>query len=209
MTPPEPTTISPETVPWEELVQRATQGDAAAWQELEKKLREQPRWWESFGDLGWQTLTGWLDLVAGQNLVQRHCLEAEWQALKTELGQTTTSPIERLLVERVATCWLHLHHAEAVCASFRGQEVALAVVKEAERRMDRAHRRYLAALRQLATLRRLLPTPPVAKTRPAARGKVRARHKARRRASPTARPAAPPLPAVLADRLRGLAETFN
>lgn len=78
-------------------------------------------------------------------------------ALKAELAGPGAPPLERLLAERAAACWLQALAADAAAAGAMGsgpRREALAV-----RRQQAAHRRYLTALATLATVQRLLPRP--------------------------------------------------
>lgn len=188
------------------LMDRAAQGDEAAWAELAKRLPSD--WWEHFPSLGQQTAQTWLNMAAGKDLVMRESLEAQWRALIEGLGQTTDSSVEKLLVERVAACWIQTHYADALYASFHDKEAPLAVLKAAEQRMDRAQRRYLAALRQLSTLRRLLPAKQrrVVKDRTDSTAKCDRRRKNGRKDQ--ARKATS-MPGVLAERLRCLTGSKN
>jgi hypothetical protein len=64
--------------------------------------------------------------------------------------------MEKLLAERVATCWLALQHAEIIHA----QNLSKVSVQQSEyhqRRLDRLHKRYLSAIRTLAQIRKLGP----------------------------------------------------
>ncbi len=79
--------------------------------------------------------------------------------MKTELAGPKPSPLERLLVDRIAACWLQVHYADALYAQRMG-EVSVGWGDYLQRRQDRAHRRYLASIRALAQVRRLL-SPPV------------------------------------------------
>jgi anti-sigma factor RsiW len=90
----------------------------------------------------------------------------------------------------------------------RDKAVPLAISKEVEQRMDRAHRRYLAALKQLTTLRRLLPTvAPTPTPRP---GKpLCAKRTTRKRQPATKRRRSSAVPLVVAGRLRAVAPTVN
>jgi len=67
----------------------------------------------------------------------------------------TPSPLECLLVERIAATWLQVHYADAAAA--RAREVTVKQAELASERQDRAHRRHLAAVAALATVCRLLP----------------------------------------------------
>ena len=50
-------------------------------------------------------------------------------------------------------CWLQVHHADLVAAQAR--EATMPQCEYLQRRQDRAHRRYLSALKALSTFRRL------------------------------------------------------
>jgi hypothetical protein len=74
-----------------------------------------------------------------------------------ELAGPSPSPIERALAETAATSWFafRLHEAHyAACVTAEGG-MTLAQSEHAQRRIDRAHRRYLTTLKTLAAVRRL------------------------------------------------------
>ena len=77
------------------------------------------------------------------------------QALKNELGWKTASPLERLLIDRIGTCWLQCSHADFAAAAL-ADGATINVSEFRQRRQDRAHRRFLAAVKSLAQVRRLL-----------------------------------------------------
>lgn len=61
--------------------------------------------------------------------------------------------LERLLVERIATCWLHLHQLELTYAA--QQSMALPLAAYYQRTISAAQKRYLAAIWALAQVRKL------------------------------------------------------
>ncbi len=64
------------------------------------------------------------------------------------------APLERLLIDRVLTGWLHLHYAEALYVQRNGA-LTPAACEYHQRTIGRAQRRYLAAVKALAQVRRL------------------------------------------------------
>ncbi len=83
------------------------------------------------------------------------------EVLRAQLAEPASSPLEALLIERVVACWLHLQHAELRYAQHLGR-LTMAQGEYHQRAIERAERRYLAAIRALATTRRLLaPTVQV------------------------------------------------
>jgi hypothetical protein len=61
--------------------------------------------------------------------------------------------VERLLAERAVACWLHLYHLETVYAG--KQSMTLDLGTYYQKCLDRAHKRYLTALKALAEVRKL------------------------------------------------------
>jgi hypothetical protein len=87
------------------------------------------------------------------NLAFREAIKRKRAALREELEGPTPSPTERLLVDRVVACWLQvqeadLRYAQAGNCSFAQADYHL-------KRQDRAHRRFLSAMKTLATIRKL------------------------------------------------------
>ena len=58
-----------------------------------------------------------------------------------------------MLAERIAACWLHVYHLERIYASKDGMTLDLAA--HYHRCIDRAHKRYLSAIKTLAVVRKL------------------------------------------------------
>ena len=82
--------------------------------------------------------------------------------MRRELAGPGATPLERLLVDRVVSCWLVLQWAEYHFAAAQGESLPWERSGFLEGRLDRANRRYMAAIRSLAATRRLLaPTVQV------------------------------------------------
>ncbi len=83
-------------------------------------------------------------------------------AVRADVTDPDASPLERLLVDRVALCWLQVHTADLAYAVANKEGSTLTQGEYYDRRLDRAQRRYLRAIRTLAQVRRLLgPTVQV------------------------------------------------
>ena len=142
---------TPEAV--QTLLQKAEQGDRTVLPALRAYMDLAPGVWAQRGDLAQvmqQTLIG---LVARNNLVVQENVARKCAALTQELAGPAPSPVERLLVERVVLCWLHLHYAEALRLQLK--EVTFQQEEFHQRRMSKMQARYLAAIRTLAQVRRL------------------------------------------------------
>jgi hypothetical protein len=135
------------------LVDRAMKGDASTVPAL-RALLENPEAVELFcGNLARQVERSLIDAAAGQDLAFKEALLRKLELLRTELAGSNPSPLERLLAERAATCWLYLHDLEV--RFVQSKEMSIPQADYRQRAIDHAHRRYLTALKTLATVRRL------------------------------------------------------
>ena len=106
------------------------------------------------GDPAARVVEGLIDRVAGTHPSGRAALAAEVARVRSDLEGTDPSPVERLLAERAAVCWLASYEADLVCQ--RAEDAADAGLAEFhQKRRDRAHRRFRSASKSLAVLRRL------------------------------------------------------
>jgi hypothetical protein len=87
----------------------------------------------------------------GSDPIQRASLVLKVGRLQHDLAGKDPSPIEKVLAERVAVCYLDAYYSDQLaqwnCDMIRGEFY--------ERRQDRAHRRYLQAIKTLAECRKL------------------------------------------------------
>jgi hypothetical protein len=77
--------------------------------------------------------------------------------LRKDLAGENPSPLERLLVERIISCYLHVHFAESEYSGTVGRGVSIALAEYMQKRLDRANKRYLQALKALAQVRKMGP----------------------------------------------------
>lgn len=136
-----------------ELVRRAQAGDATALTALRKGM--DASWWEQVGDLAENAQVSLLKAIGAGNGFLQEAVPRRLAALKAELAGPSPTPLERLLVERVAACWLAVQVFENVYAQ-NMHRLSLAQGEYYQRCLDRAHRRYLSTIRSLAVVRRLL-----------------------------------------------------
>jgi hypothetical protein len=143
-----------------DVLTRASQGDRSALPRLRELLGADPRGMIEVcgGDLAAGVETAAVLRMSGQNLALQYGLTSKLAELRAELAGRAASPVERLLAERVALCWLDCHDWEMRHnqAMERGELTA----KQAEhwqRMRDRSHRRYLQALKTLAGVQKMGP----------------------------------------------------
>jgi hypothetical protein len=139
------------------LIVRVRDGDEGAVPRLREILREAPELARRFVDPAIQTQRSMIETYAGgDSPVVRETLPHTLEALRVELGGGYPSPLERLLVERIAATWLQLHYFETLYA----QNISNLTIVQSEfhqKRIDRAHRRHLSAVKTLAQIRKMGP----------------------------------------------------
>jgi hypothetical protein len=105
------------------------------------------------GDLARQAQLSLVHKISGENLLLREALCRKLDLLRADLAGVSPTPLERLLADRVAACWLHLHHLEIVYA--QKETVTIQLGTYYQRCLSAAQKRYLAAVKTLAVVRKL------------------------------------------------------
>jgi hypothetical protein len=108
---------------------------------------------ESLGNLSLQVEASLIKDVAGTDLAFKEGLGHKMSKLRSDLAGPDAEPLERLLAERIALCWLSVHDAEVRFAQAKDLSINQATFWQ--KRIDSAHRRYLSAIKTLATVRKL------------------------------------------------------
>jgi hypothetical protein len=137
------------------LLTRAGGGDQAALSRL-RALLDETELWRQLGDLAAHAELSWLRHVSGTDLAFGEMLARKLGALKAELGGPAPSPLERLMVDRIAINWLIVGHADLEAAGTKDGDPRRADL--ALKRQTQAELRYATAIKTLAAIRRLLPT---------------------------------------------------
>ncbi|HEY7428464.1 MAG TPA: hypothetical protein VH682_29800 [Gemmataceae bacterium] len=136
------------------LLERAKKGDATVLPQLRRLIDASPTFWHGYGDLALQARASWVQLTAGPNLILLEGLMRKAAELTKEVAGASPSPLEQLLAERVAVCWLQVSYYDSVVA--QTQEFTPAKARILQKQHDAAQRHYLAAIKTLATVRKLL-----------------------------------------------------
>ena len=136
---------------------KAHKGDTAAWA-IVKEILGEASLIEAVENPDAQARNALLDTVLGSDLPVKASYKAQSEALQRKLEGPNASELERLMCQRVATCWLDTNLADA---SFYSQtkkldSVSFGLLRFHEYRRERANARYLAAVTTLARVRRLL-----------------------------------------------------
>ena len=137
------------------LLPAANDGDRRALAELRQVLDEHPELWGEVGNLARHAELALVQATAGANPVAKEAIIRKVDGLRRELAGSSPTPLERLVVDRVVVGWLAAAVAEGAYHQALERGVGHADDEFHQRRVERAQRRYLAAVKALATVRRL------------------------------------------------------
>lgn len=137
------------------IIERARTGDEEAMPELRNLLDHVPSIRQALGaDLDYAVEYAISKSVGGpKNLAFREGLKRKLAELREELQGPNPSPIERLLVDRAVACWLQVQEADLGYAELK--KCSFVQAEFFLKRQDRAHRRFLSAMKTLATVRKM------------------------------------------------------
>jgi hypothetical protein len=135
------------------LADRAQKGDRTAVPALRELFKDPATVDLLGGNLARQAQYKLIDKFSGKNLLFKETLTRKMDLMRAELAGPTPTPLERLLVDRVVACWLHLHHLEVIYSA--NESMTLVLGAYYQRCLSAAQKRYLAAIKALATVRRL------------------------------------------------------
>jgi hypothetical protein len=134
---------------------RAHEGDKTVLPALREVLDEMPELARKFVDPADQAEQIMVQNYGGDDLLIKEAMPRTLKLMRKELAGDNPSPLERLLVERVVATWFQLQYFEGLYA----QNIRSLTIPQAEfhqKRIDRAQRRHLSAVRILAQVRKLL-----------------------------------------------------
>ena len=154
-----------------ELVKKVDKGNPtpADLQALRDMLGEHPDLWRVAGDLAHTAALNIVNKLDAGPLITES-LKHGWHATKDGLGYPSAPPLERLLIEQVVLCWLHLNIVELEYTDLMREPISLSSAEYWERRLSAAQRRYLRACESLARIRKLARTTPALQVNIAAHG---------------------------------------
>ncbi len=134
--------------------------DGAAADELFKVLKEEDAltYFVTASDVAKQAELSLIRQLAPDDILMAKMNEKRLQIMRRDLAGDNPTALETLLAQRIALCWFHVHLCETVVVQNSGK-ASIKQLEFQEKRFDRAHKRYLGAIKALAQVRRLqLPT---------------------------------------------------
>jgi hypothetical protein len=138
-----------------DVLHRAKSGDASALPIL-RDLVTSAQVRDETAELIEKYRTAVVHLVAGDDLVYREIALRDMEQTRNDLSTAASTPLELLLIERIAICKLALYDAEFRAIDARQDGVEREFFWQAH--INRAQRRYLSALKSLALVSRLKRT---------------------------------------------------
>lgn len=135
------------------ILQRAQQGDETVLDQVREILKNPQFVEQCGGDLSLVLENSIIEKLSGENHLVHEALKKKLPMLREQLAGPNPSPVEQLLIDRVVTCWLHLHHAEILY--FQNNNSTFNQARFQQDRIDRAHKRFISAVKALATVRKL------------------------------------------------------
>jgi hypothetical protein len=138
-----------------DLIDRAQDGDKDALPVLRRVLDEAPSiaW---IIDLARDVERSIVKRMSGDDVFTQEAIPRNLKAMRKEIGGENPSPLERLLAERITVCWLELQYFQAIYAQNMGN-LSITQSDYHQRRIDKAHRRYLSSIKALAQIRKMRP----------------------------------------------------
>ena len=137
------------------LIDRAQDGDKDALPVLRRVLDEEPRI-ARFVDLARDVERSIVKRMSGDDVFSQEAIPRNLKAMREEVAGQNPSPLERLLAERITVCWLELQYFEAIYAQNMGN-LTITQGDYHQRRIDKAHRRYLSSIKALVQIRKMGP----------------------------------------------------
>ena len=143
------------TTNYDELIKRCDKGDKAALSELRALLaKPEAAKLYDLDILVANVERSWLDVCLGKDSAVKEFAKVELRRLRKDVAGPNPSPLESLLADRIALCWLQLQYADTIYAQNMSQ-LTHQQSEHMQNRQDRAHRRFLAAVKTLAQVRKL------------------------------------------------------
>ena len=158
------TTELAQADPYNQFVELMTRADkekpkAADVAALRAHLRAHPELFDRAGNMIEQVARRVMEAQKGTPGALAYARE-NFYAVKDAAGWEAAPPLERLLIDAVALTWMQYHMAQTRYSLAAFVDGKGATIEFWEKRVNAAHRRYLAALETLARVRRLAASTP-------------------------------------------------
>ena len=141
-----------------DLVKKAEKGTREAVPEIREILNEHPQLSWRIMDLSRLTESLFVQKMSkDEDLASKEAMKRQLASMREEIAGENPSPLERLLAERVVATWLEVQVFEGIYASSMYKNMTIAQGDYHQRRIDKAHKRHLSAVKALAQIRKMGP----------------------------------------------------
>jgi len=140
-----------------DAIARAQDGDSSVLPVIREHLASRPADFWELADYARIVQTEQITAYTGGGLYVREIMDEVVKRLRKDLAGENPSSLERLLVERIISCYLHVNFADSEYSDSVGRGARLEVAEYMQKRLDRTSRRYLQALKALAQVRKMGP----------------------------------------------------
>ena len=140
---------------FDQLVEKANDGDAQAVRDLGRILDECPKIWRLLGDLSAVAGTSFLRVASQGDRLISGSIARYVGKMRKELEGPAPTRLEQLAIERLLLAWVQSHYADTVIASLKSASPG--TISMWLKRQSQASRQFDQAMKSLATLRKLLP----------------------------------------------------
>ena len=131
------------------LLQRATEGDTSVLPQVQELFEAAPAVAAKVGNLGKQVEQALVDQIARNDLLMKEVLSFHLRQMYEGLAGPSPSYLEQMLVQEIVVCWLQTRQEDLLATRHPQNDTD-------QKRQDRAHKRFLNAVRELARIRKLL-----------------------------------------------------
>jgi hypothetical protein len=139
-----------------DLLRLAEKGEEDAVPEIRQTLNEHPDLAWRFVDVAHIAEDALIEEMTEEgDLAAKELIRCQLEAMREQIAGKNSPALERLLSERVVLTWLEVQLFQALYAK-NMRRLTMPQAEHHQKRLDRAHRRYLSAIRELAQVRKLL-----------------------------------------------------
>jgi hypothetical protein len=132
----------------------AEAGDDVALAQLRAFFDDNPSIWQQYSDFMGSAEDACIQAMTEDSRLDRELWRKRVDDVRNALLEPDSTPLERLLIEQIAMCWLQVQQAEIECfLQLNSRSFKQGAYNE--QRLDRIQTRYLAAVKALAQVRRL------------------------------------------------------
>jgi hypothetical protein len=141
-----------------ELVKKAEKGTKKAIPEIRETLERHPHLSWKISNLSRLAEGLFIERMSrDEDLAAKEAMKRQLACMREEVAGDNPSPLERLLAERVVATWLQVQLFEGMYASAMYKSMTLTQADYQQKRVDKAHRRHLSAVKALAQIRKMGP----------------------------------------------------